>query len=93
MSAIAKVPSRIDLELIREAFEHAPVGIAVVTPDGVLRLVNRALCQMIGYPRAALEGQPYRNFVPAADVPADEEHLRGIRAGGEPPESVDTRFV
>ncbi|MGZ5037936.1 MAG: EAL domain-containing protein [Usitatibacter sp.] len=93
MSAIAKEPSRIDLELIREAFEHAPVGIAVVTPDGVLRLVNRALCQMIGYPRAALEGQPYRNFVPAADVPADEEHLRGIRAGGEPPESVDTRFV
>src|SRR5258708_34884158 len=93
MSAIADGPSRIDVDLIREAFDHSPVGIAVMSPDGVFRAVNRALCELMGYTRSALEGESYRGFVPAADVASDEEHLRVVREGGVPPESVDTRLV
>ncbi|HEY4998055.1 MAG TPA: EAL domain-containing protein [Usitatibacter sp.] len=93
MSAIAKEPPRIDVDLIREAFDRTPVGIAVVTPDGTIRLVNRALCEMMGYPRSALEGEPYRSFVPVAEIHTDEEHLRAIREGGDPPEAVDTRIT
>jgi diguanylate cyclase (GGDEF)-like protein/PAS domain S-box-containing protein len=93
MSAIAKEPFRIDVDLIREAFDRTPVGTAVMTPDGIFRLVNRALCDMMGYPRAALEGEPYSAFVPPADLAEDEEHLRAIREGRDPPDAVDTRLV
>src|SRR5258706_1364354 len=93
MSAIAKDPSRIEVDLIREAFERTPVGIAVMTPDGTIRLVNRALCELMGYPRAALEGQSFRAFVTPGELERDEEHLREIRGGADPPASVDSRLV
>ena len=35
--------------LFRDAFEHAPIGMALVSPDGCSRQVNQALCQMLGY--------------------------------------------
>ena len=93
MSAIAKGPTRIDSDLVREALDRAPVGIAVLSTDGIIRFANRALCEMMGYPRSALEGQPYSAFVPAAELASDEEHLRTIREGGDPPAAVDTRLT
>src|SRR5450631_1852718 len=93
MSAIAKEPFRIDVDLIREAFDRTPVGIAVMSPDGIFRLVNRARCDMMGYPRAALEGEAYGACVPPEDLADDEQHLRGIRESRDPPEAVDTRLV
>src|SRR5664279_5233676 len=82
MSAIAKGLTRIDSDLVREALDRAPVGIAVLSTDGIFRFANRALCEMMGYPRSALEGQSYSAFVPAAELASDEEHLRTIRKGG-----------
>ncbi|HEX7558707.1 MAG TPA: PAS domain-containing protein, partial [Usitatibacter sp.] len=93
MSAIAKGPTRIDSDLVREALDRAPVGIAVLSTDGIFRFANRALCEMMGYPRSALEGQSYSAFVPAAELASDEEHLRAIREGGDPPAAVDTRLT
>ena len=93
MSAIAKEPSRIDVELIREAFDRTPVGIAVTTPDGTIRLVNRALCEVMGYPRSAIEGRSFRDFVTPGEIVRDEEHLRAIRGGAEPPAAVDSRLT
>ncbi|EQD47169.1 PAS fold domain protein, partial [mine drainage metagenome] len=40
-------------ERFRVTFEHAPLGMALVSPQGVLLHVNDALCQMLG--RAAPE--------------------------------------
>ncbi len=93
MSAIAKEASRIDLELIREAFERAPVGIAVLTPDGIIRFVNGALCELMGHPRSAVEGQSFRAFVTPGELDRDESHLRDIRAGSEAPAAVDSRLI
>jgi diguanylate cyclase (GGDEF)-like protein/PAS domain S-box-containing protein len=93
VSTVAKEPPRIDVELIREAFDRTPVGIAVVTPDGTIRLVNRALCELTGYPRTAMEGHSFRAFVSPAEVDRDEEHLRDIRAGAEAPDAVDSRLL
>lgn len=39
------------------AFEDAPVGMAQVSADGRLQRVNPALCAMVGYSRADLEGR------------------------------------
>ena len=93
MSAIAKEPSRIDLDLIREAFDRAPVGLAVMGPDGTLRVANRALCEMMGYARPAVEGKSFRSFVSSTGLARDEDYLRGIRAGAEPPPAVESRIL
>ena len=57
MSAVAKDPSRIDVELIREAFDRTPVGLVVTSPDGVVRLVNRALAEMTNVYQPSADGK------------------------------------
>ncbi|MEW6402830.1 MAG: PAS domain S-box protein, partial [Chloroflexota bacterium] len=41
-------------ERFRHAFEYAPIGMALVTPDGLWLDVNNALCEMLGYSRQDL---------------------------------------
>ncbi|MEB3342030.1 PAS domain S-box protein [Okeania sp.] len=41
-------------ELFRQAFENAPIGMALVSPEGNLIRVNHALCQIAGYDETEL---------------------------------------
>jgi diguanylate cyclase (GGDEF)-like protein/PAS domain S-box-containing protein len=93
MSAVAHDTRRLELELVREAFERTAVGLVVITPEGVFRHVNQAFCEMTGYSREELEGQSFRRFTHPDDVARDEEHLRQIRAGADLPGPVDKRFL
>ena len=57
MSAIAPEPPPIELDLVREAFDRTAVGLAVITPEGVFREVNRAFCAITGYERDDVLGR------------------------------------
>lgn len=48
-----------DDRLWRHTVENSPVGMVLVTPDGRLRLVNRALCSMLGSSEEELVGRTY----------------------------------
>ncbi len=93
MSAVAQGPPRIELELVREAFERTAVGLTVITPDGVLRQVNRAFCAITGYGREELEGRTLLGITHPEDAASDEETLRRIRAGLDAPGTVEQRYV
>ena len=93
MSEVADTPRHIELELVREAFDRTAVGLVVVSPEGVFRHVNRAFCEMTGYPREELEGQSFRRFTHPDDVARDEDFLKLIRAGGDMTGPVDKRFL
>ena len=41
-------------DLFRLTFENAPIGMAIVSPDGFFSRVNRSLCQVLGYSREEL---------------------------------------
>ncbi len=93
MSAVTE-PPRIEFDLAREAFDRTAVGMVVITLDGVFRQVNPAFCELVGYSREQLEGQSFRAITHPEDIARDEEHLRGVRAGGDlPPATVDKRYV
>lgn len=59
-------------EMFREAFDRAPLGMALNSPDGRRLKVNRAFCQMLGYSEQVLMGMS-----PASVIhPDDQDALR-----------------
>ncbi len=92
MSAVANTP-RLELDLAREAFDRTAVGLVAMTPDGILRQVNRAFCAITGYTREELEGQSCRRFSHPDDLDRDDELFERVRAGDDLPGTVDKRYV
>ena len=60
------------------AFEHAPIGMALVQIDGRMLRVNRALCQMLGYSEAALLGMNVMDITHADDLQTTADHARQL---------------
>src|SRR5258705_10653826 len=86
---VTPAPAKVDPGVFREVFDLASVGMLMLSPDGLIHVANEAFCRMIGYTRAEVEGRSYRGMVRMDDVPADEEELRLVREGNEPPVRYD----
>jgi PAS domain S-box-containing protein/diguanylate cyclase (GGDEF)-like protein len=68
-------------ERFRLAFEHAPIGIAIVSPEGDWLRVNEKLCDMIGYSEDELLASTFQDITHPDDLDADLEHVRQMLAG------------
>ena len=60
-------------EAFRKAFDHAPVGMALSDPDSRFLVVNKSLCEMLGYSERELLGKTYREITHPDDL---EENIR-----------------
>jgi two-component system phosphate regulon sensor histidine kinase PhoR len=69
-------------ELWRLTWEHSPIGMALVGLDGRLRMVNRALCDMLGYDVERLSQRGFQELTHAEDLDAGLE-LIGHAVAGE----------
>jgi diguanylate cyclase (GGDEF)-like protein/PAS domain S-box-containing protein len=69
-------------ERFRSAFEEAPIGMALTSPDFRFLRVNRALCHITGYAPQQLEGLPVASITHPDDLKADWE-ARGAMLEGE----------
>lgn len=58
-------------DLWRLMLEHSPIGMTVVAPDGHLLMVNRALCEMLGYDEEQLTQLGFQELTHADDLDAD----------------------
>ena len=54
-------------EILRAAFDHSPLGMALLAMDGRLLLTNPVLCQMLGYSPDELLGRRLDNLVSQED--------------------------
>jgi two-component system, cell cycle sensor histidine kinase and response regulator CckA len=63
------------------AFEYAPIGIALVAPDGRWIKVNRALCDLIGYAPEELQAKTFQDVTHPEDLEADLNYVRQMLAG------------
>ncbi|HEV1996527.1 MAG TPA: PAS domain S-box protein, partial [Candidatus Dormibacteraeota bacterium] len=72
------------LDRLTPLFEDAMVGLAVVSLEGRLLRVNKALASLVGRRRGELEGLHWRQLAPPDDIVAAEERaLRALTAGEE----------
>lgn len=66
-------------ERFRLAFEHAPIGVALLDAHGRILQVNRAFCAMLGCDAAELTGRPLSHLALEADALPD---LAELATGG-----------
>jgi len=64
----------------RSAFDAAPVGMALVDGQGVLRLVNRTLGELFTEEASEMVGLPVSTFIPPEDRQAHEHHVQNFLA-------------
>lgn len=67
--------------LWRLAFEHSPVGMTLVGLDGRLHVVNRALCDMLGYDAECLSSKGFQELTHPDDLDSDLELFHQALAG------------
>jgi diguanylate cyclase (GGDEF)-like protein/PAS domain S-box-containing protein len=68
-------------ERFRTAFEEGAAGMAIVSPDGRLLRVNRALCAITGHHPGELEGRTMLSLLHPDDRPQHDEETDRMLAG------------
>ncbi len=63
-------------ERFRSAFDDAPIGMAVVSPQGRWIKVNRALCEMLGYSAPELLATDFQKITHPEDLEADLDFVQ-----------------
>ena len=71
-------------ERFRGAFDHAPIGMALLDLEGSFTRVNDSLCALTGYRRAELEGATLSGILHPEDAAGMVAVLTGACAEGAP---------
>jgi diguanylate cyclase (GGDEF)-like protein/PAS domain S-box-containing protein len=79
-------------ERFRLAFEHAPIGIALVSPEGRFMRVNEALCELTGYPAQELVEKTFQEITHPDDLDLDLEYLGQMLAGQRRSYEMEKRY-
>lgn len=74
-------------------FEQAPVGIAMVAPDGRWLRVNRQLCTMLGYSHDELLQKTFQDITYPEDLAADLSLVQQTLAGTLLNYDLEKRFI
>ena len=74
-------------------FQQAAVGIALVAPDGRWLLVNRKLCQVMGYSEEELMGRTFQSITHPEDIETDLEQVRRMLAREIDTYSIEKRYL
>jgi PAS domain S-box-containing protein len=77
----------------RLAFNHAPIGIAIVGQDYRLLRVNGALCKALGYSRRELLERTFIDITHPDDVKKDKALAEKLFRGEIPSYRLEKRFI
>jgi PAS domain S-box-containing protein len=80
-------------ERFRSAFDHAPIGLALVAPDGRFRQVNRSLCEIVGYSEQALLATTFADITHPDDLADDLALTERVRRGELDTYHLETRVL
>ena len=91
-SAVAEEARTIE-ELFRRAFDDAPIGMALVGPNGRFARVNRALCELLQRPVGEVVGADGRSLTHPDDIEVERPLVDELLAGERRSYELDKRFV
>ena len=75
------------------AFEHSPVGTAIVNPNGKVSQFNDALVEMLGYTRAELREGAFTGFAHPDDEDADSHLFADLMSGARDSYEIEKRYI
>lgn len=79
-------------ERFRNAFDFAPVGMALVSLDNRFLQVNGAICKLLGYADGRLEGRSQADFSHPEDFELESAALHALVAGRSMSEQFEKRY-
>jgi diguanylate cyclase (GGDEF)-like protein/PAS domain S-box-containing protein len=74
-------------------FEHAPIGMALITPDGRWVRINQALLAITGYTAEELLAKSPEEITHPDDLASDIEHARALLAGEIRDYQLERRYL
>ncbi|MGN6105149.1 MAG: PAS domain S-box protein [Kofleriaceae bacterium] len=80
-------------ERFRLTIEDAPIGMALVCPDGQFVRVNHALCRLVGYTAAELEQMRFQDITHPDDLETDVTQTHRLARGEIPHYQLEKRYV
>jgi len=80
-------------ERFRNAFENAPIGVAVVGLEGRFLQVNRSLCEILGYSEGELLSMNFLDITHPEDVDRSVDRVRRVVEGEADRYSLEKRYV
>jgi PAS domain S-box-containing protein len=75
------------------AFEHAPIGVVLLSTEGRILKANRAMCELTGYSEPELLTKSFQDITHSADLEVGLENVRRMRAGELQTYQVEKRYV
>lgn len=90
---VQSVALRESEELFRSAFNFAPIGIALVNPDGQWLKVNHALCEILGYSEAEFLAVDFQSMIFSEDLGQTLFNLDDLSAGKIPSSQMEQRYL
>jgi len=76
----------------RNAFDFAPVGMALVSLDNRFLQVNEAICRLLGYPEENLIGESQSHFSYSGEAIKESEYLHELLSGKSPMVQYEKRY-
>jgi diguanylate cyclase (GGDEF)-like protein/PAS domain S-box-containing protein len=80
-------------ERFRAAFGNAPIGMALVSPEGDFLQVNESLCRLVGYPESRLLELGISDVTHPDDLAATLDRRRKQLAGAADTTRIEKRYV
>jgi len=85
--------ARDQAELFEAAFDYAAIGKALVGLDGSFLRVNRAFCQIVGYPEPVMLNLDFQTITHPQDLAADLTELQRLTTGQIESYRMDKRYI
>jgi diguanylate cyclase (GGDEF)-like protein/PAS domain S-box-containing protein len=89
----AEIARREAQDLFETAFSQAPIGMALIAPDGRWLKVNRALCLITGWPESELVQRPFQEITHPDDTGSDQELIELLLTGDISGYQFEKRYV
>jgi two-component system sensor histidine kinase UhpB len=77
----------------RQSFESAAIGKAIVSLDGRWLKVNRALCELLGYPEAELRNETFQSITHPDDLAEDLLLVNQLLTGETRSYQLEKRYI